>query len=134
MHKIATITKHVRIKLHTYFIVSFAFLFVFSAQLVYAGSAKQKVVSLLKSNASGIGGAALFAIIPGAFLLISGGLFDQTIDLLVANVSSILGDAQSGGLLMAIEIIWTVIRDITNILIIGTFVYVAIIKIITGCI
>ena len=41
-----------------------------------------------------------------------------------------MGSAQSGGLLTAIEIIWTVVRDVTNILIIGTFVYVAIIKII----
>ena len=82
MRYITTITKKIRTtKVYTFFLTLFAFVFIFSAQLVYAGSAKQKVVSLLKSNASGIGGAALFAIIPGAFLLISGGLFDQTIDL-----------------------------------------------------
>lgn len=68
---------------------------------------------------------AFFSItisLAGSFMSVTGWLFDTVVDILVVNLGSWL---KGSHVLTAIEHVWSIFRDIGNILMIGMFVFIA---------
>ncbi len=87
----------------------------------------------LALNLAGLGGKiALLIIVPGIMLWASVSMFDSSLNYTVLEFyKTVKGQSGDTGLMSAIKSIWLMIRDISNILIIGAFVYIAISKILS---
>ena len=114
--------------------ISFAYLFVFSIDITYAAvTVWTKGLDILTDTALSAGMVALAISIPGLLLWAGAELFNTTLSYTVLNFSQHISPflATSNGGPGAIKLLWTSIRDIANILIIGSFVYIAISKILS---